>query len=225
MAVDLAAQCQAAVVCDHDSVVLARRMFSGSAWCISEILAWSEPVAAGAGFAGLVLACEPTGHRWKPLVVTTRAARIPVVCVQPLLVRRAQAPPPPPLAGPSRGRCRLPHLGARPQRVLWASTSTKDPDLPDTYYLGRLAAPGTIDTVPEKTLLAFADHGSLDHRLDPHYAAAERTISAIADAGVDADLLAERLQRRGAGRFGADWAALLAAIRDKAGKPETKSSP
>ena len=99
VAVDLAAQCQAAVVCDHDSVVLARRMFSGSAWCISEILAWSEPVAAGAGFAGLVLACEPTGHRWKPLVVTTRAARIPVVCVQPLLVRRAQA-----LAGPCRGR-------------------------------------------------------------------------------------------------------------------------
>ena len=54
----------------------------------------------------------------------------------------------------------LAEAGARPQRVLWASTSTKNPDLPDTYYLGRLAAPDTIDTVPEKTLLAFADHGS-----------------------------------------------------------------
>jgi len=71
--------------------------------------------------------------------------------------------------------------GARPQRVLWASTSTKNPDLPDTYYLGRLAAPDTIDTVPEETLLAFADHGSLDERLEPDYAAAERAIAAAAD--------------------------------------------
>lgn len=49
--------------------------------------------------------------------------------------------------------------GAKPQRVLWASTSTKDPAFPDTYYFGKLAAPNTIDTVPEKTLLASADHG------------------------------------------------------------------
>jgi transposase len=90
VAVDLAAQRQAAVVCDHDSVVLGRRMFKGSAWCISEILAWAGPVAARAGFGGLVLACEPTGHRWKPLVVTARGEGIPAVCVQPLLVRRAR---------------------------------------------------------------------------------------------------------------------------------------
>jgi Transaldolase/Fructose-6-phosphate aldolase len=61
--------------------------------------------------------------------------------------------------------------GARPQRVLWASTSTKNPDLPDTYYLGRLAAASTIDTVPEKSLLAFADRGNLDDRLEADYAA------------------------------------------------------
>ena len=108
----------------------------------------------------------------------------------------------------------LAEAGARPQRVLWAST--KNPDLPDTYYLGRLAAPNTIDTVPEKTLLAFADHGTLDERLDPDYAAAEQTISAVADAGVDVDALAERLQRQGAGAFSADWAALLTAIEEKA---------
>jgi len=90
LAVDLASKKQAAVVCDHDSVVLARRMFTGSAWCIDQILAWAGPIAQQAGFAGLVLACEPTGHRWKPLVVTARARRIPVVCVQPLLVRRAR---------------------------------------------------------------------------------------------------------------------------------------
>jgi transaldolase len=119
----------------------------------------------------------------------------------------------------------LVEAGARPQRVLWASTSTKDPNLPDTYYLGRLASPGTIDTVPEKTLLAFADHGSLDQRLEPDYAAAERTIVAITDAGIDVDILAEQLQREGAGRFSADWAALLAAMREKAGKPEAQSTP
>src|SRR6201981_2277711 len=99
----------------------------------------------------------------------------------------------------------LAEAGAHPQRVLWASTSTKDPDLPDTYYLGRLAAPDTIDTVPEQTLLAFADHGSLDQRLEPDYAAAERTISAVADAGVDVDILAERLQREGGSRGPAGW--------------------
>jgi transaldolase len=118
----------------------------------------------------------------------------------------------------------LAEAGARPQRLLWASTSTKNPDLPDTYYLGRLAAPGTIDTVPEKTLLAFADHGTLNDRLDPDYAAAERSISAVADAGVDADALAERLQRHGAGAFSADWAALLTAIEEKARKLKPEAS-
>jgi transaldolase len=118
----------------------------------------------------------------------------------------------------------LAEAGARPQRVLWASTSTKDPSFPDTYYLGGLAAPGTIDTVPEKTLLAFADHGSLDQRLEPDYAAAERTIATIADEGIDVDILAERLQRQGAGAFEADWAALLSAIQEKAGKLKTKGN-
>ena len=108
--------------------------------------------------------------------------------------------------------------GARPQRVLWASTSTKDPDFPDTYYFGRLAAPDTIDTVPEKTLLAFADHGNLDDRLQPDYAAAERTITEIAGAGVDVDALAEQLQRHGAGAFTTDWSALLEAMSDKVTK-------
>jgi transposase len=90
LAVDLASRNQAAVVCDHDSVVLGRRMFTGSAWCIEQILEWAGPVAAKAGFTGLLVACEPTGHRWKPLAVTARAHQVPMVCVQPLLVRRAR---------------------------------------------------------------------------------------------------------------------------------------
>jgi transaldolase len=118
----------------------------------------------------------------------------------------------------------LAEAGTRPQRPLWASTSTKNPDLPDNYYLGRLAAPSTIDTVPEKTLLAFADHGTLDDRLDPDYAAAEQSISAVADAGVDADALGERLQRIGAGAFSADWTALLTAIEEKAQKLRPEAS-
>jgi transaldolase len=105
--------------------------------------------------------------------------------------------------------------GARPQRVLWASTSTKNPALPDTYYLGRLAVPGTIDTVPEKTLLAFADHGTLADRMEPDYAAAEATISDVAAHGIDVDALAERLQRHGASAFSSDWASLLEAIGEK----------
>src|SRR6201986_2302840 len=98
----------------------------------------------------------------------------------------------------------LAEAGARTQRALCAASPPKDPALPAPYCLGRLAAPDTIDTIPEKTLLAFADHGSLAQRLEPDYAAAERTISAVADAGVDVDILAERLQRQGAGAFKAE---------------------
>lgn len=105
--------------------------------------------------------------------------------------------------------------GARPQRVLWASTSTKDPSFPDTYYLGCLASPDTIDTVPERTLLAFADHGTLDDRLQPDLSAAERSIAEVAAAGVDVDALAEQLQRHGARAFSTDWTALLEAMATK----------
>jgi transposase len=90
VAVDLASANQAAVVCDHDSVVIARRMFTGSAWAIDAILDWAEPIARAAGFAGVVVACEPTGHRWKPLLERTRARGIELVCVQPLLVHRGR---------------------------------------------------------------------------------------------------------------------------------------
>lgn len=90
VAVDLASASQAAVVCDHDSVVLARRMFAGSAWAIDAILDWAQPIARAAGFAGVVVACEPTGHRWKPLLERARARDVGLVCVQPLLVHRGR---------------------------------------------------------------------------------------------------------------------------------------
>jgi transaldolase len=111
---------------------------------------------------------------------------------------------------------KLAGAGARPQRVLWASTSTKDPDFPDTYYLGKLAAPDTIDTVPEKTLLAFADHGGPVELMQPDYAAAARCAAEVASHGIDIDALAESLQSHGARAFEADWSALLDAISAKA---------
>jgi len=111
---------------------------------------------------------------------------------------------------------KLAGLGARPQRVLWASTSTKDPDFPDTYYLGKLAAPDTINTMPEQTLLAFADHGEVGTMMRPDYAAAQKCIGEVAAHGIDVDILGESLQRHGARAFEADWAALLDAIDEKA---------
>lgn len=90
VAVDLADAKQAAVVANHDSMVLAKRMFDGSAWCIDEILDWAAPIAAAAGFAGVVLACEPTGHRWKPLLERASARGVRLVCVQPLLTHRGR---------------------------------------------------------------------------------------------------------------------------------------
>jgi len=105
--------------------------------------------------------------------------------------------------------------GARPQRLLWASTSAKDPGLRDDHYVAKLVAPDTVDTVPEKTLLAFADHGSFDALLEADYAGAEAQVAAVAAAGVDVDTLAESLQRQGSMAFSADWAALVEAIGAK----------
>ena len=90
VAVDLASAKQAAVVADHDSIVLGRRMFSGDAWVIDDILDWAEPIAAAAGFAGVVLGCEPTGHRWKPVLDRARARERELVCVNPMLVHRGR---------------------------------------------------------------------------------------------------------------------------------------
>jgi transposase len=90
VAVDLASGKQAVAVTDHDSRVLGRRMFTGDAWVIDDILDWAEPIATAAGFAGVVLGCEPTGHRWKPLLDRARARGVELVCVNPMLVHRGR---------------------------------------------------------------------------------------------------------------------------------------
>ena len=88
--IDLASAKQAAVVADHDSITLGRKMFDGDPWVIEEIIAWALPIAFGAGFAGIVVGCEPTGHRWKPVLEVCGSRVIEVVCVNPMLVHRGR---------------------------------------------------------------------------------------------------------------------------------------
>ncbi|MGV8917081.1 MAG: transaldolase [Pseudomonas sp.] len=118
---------------------------------------------------------------------------------------------------------RLAAAGARPQRLLWASTSSKDPAASDTLYVQALAAPGTINTLPEKTLLAFADHGKVGRALPLNGGGAESVISEFRQVGVDADALAVRLQREGVEAFAVSWHALLARIREKCESSPTSS--
>ena len=88
--IDLASAKQAVVVADHDSITLGRRMFLGDPWVIDDILDWVLTFATEAGFDGVVVGCEPTGHRWKPVLERCRARGVEVVCVNPMLVRRGR---------------------------------------------------------------------------------------------------------------------------------------
>ena len=106
--------------------------------------------------------------------------------------------------------------GVRPQRLLFASTSTKDPICPDTMYVSALAAPGTINTMPEKTLLAFAEHGKVDGTI-PEDGADSGKVLEVARRNVALDLLAKRLQEEGTKSFDDSWNELLACIAAKAG--------
>ena len=110
---------------------------------------------------------------------------------------------------------KLAQAGARPQRLLWASTGTKDPEAPDTLYVQALAAPDTIDTIPEKTLQAFADHGQVEAVLPANGGHAEAVLEEFRRQGVDDGALAARLQREGADAFTKSWQALLAGIQEK----------
>ncbi|MEO5962416.1 MAG: transaldolase [Thermomonas sp.] len=111
---------------------------------------------------------------------------------------------------------KLAAAGARPQRLLWASTGTKDPAAPDTLYVEALAAPDTINTIPENTLRAFADHGKVDAPLADDGGDFAATLEKITAAGVDIDALADKLQRDGADAFVKSWKQLMQRIADKA---------
>jgi transaldolase len=110
---------------------------------------------------------------------------------------------------------RLAAAGAHPQRLLWASTGVKDPSARDTLYLEALAAPDTVNTVPEKTLKAFAEHGQVAGVLPLDGGDAEAVLSELRARGIDDAALAERLQREGAAAFAKSWQALMAGIAAK----------
>jgi transaldolase len=110
---------------------------------------------------------------------------------------------------------KLSQAGALPQRLLWASTSTKDPAAPDTLYVSALAAPDTIDTVPEKTLKAFSEHGALHGVMAEHGGDCEQVLAEFAKAGIDTDSLALQLQQEGAKSFVKSWQELLKRIDEK----------
>jgi transaldolase len=107
------------------------------------------------------------------------------------------------------------NAGARAQRLLWASTGTKDPNAPDVLYAKALAAPFTINTMPEKTLKAFADHGNLGEVLAADGGDCEMVLAAFAKAGVDVDGLAIQLQNEGTSSFVKSWNDLMACIDSK----------
>ncbi|MBK7333847.1 MAG: transaldolase [Betaproteobacteria bacterium] len=110
---------------------------------------------------------------------------------------------------------KLADAGAHPQRLLWASTGTKDPGASDTLYVEALAAPDTIDTMPEKTLQAYAEHGVLVGLMAVDGGDAETVLARFAQAGIEIDALALQLQQEGAKAFIKSWHQLLQRISDK----------
>jgi len=118
------------------------------------------------------------------------------------------------LLGSARSQ-RVYNEGGRPQRLLWASTGTKDPDARDTLYVEALVAPNTVNTMPEKTLLAFADHGRVGDSLAFSGGQSEEVIEEFRHASIDDTALAARLQREGGESFNKSWRALIASLEEK----------
>jgi transaldolase len=107
------------------------------------------------------------------------------------------------------------NAGARPQRLLWASSGSKDPQASDLLYVQALASPFTVDTMPEATLKALADHGEIGPVMAADGGDAETVLKSFAQAGVKVDALAAQLQDGGAKSFVKSWNELLAVIASK----------
>jgi transaldolase len=105
--------------------------------------------------------------------------------------------------------------GAHKQRMLWASTGVKDPAAPPDLYVSAFAAPDSIDTMPEKTLLAFAEKGTVNSVMPKDGGDAEAILKQFAVAGIDVDALAAQLQREGAQSFVKSWSDLMQIIAKK----------
>ena len=112
---------------------------------------------------------------------------------------------------------RLMNEGARPQRLLWASTGTKDPDASDVLYIEGFASPFTVNTMPEPTLLAFADHGVVGDLVPADGGDCEEVLAKFESAGIGVDALAARLQEEGKAAFVKSWTDLMDSIESKRG--------
>jgi len=110
---------------------------------------------------------------------------------------------------------RLAALGARVQRVLWASTGTKNPLYPDTLYVDRLIGPHTVNTVPPATLSAFRDHGTVALTIDVNLAQARARLARLAELGVDLDQITRQLQDEGVARFAQSFESLMHTVAEK----------
>ena len=108
----------------------------------------------------------------------------------------------------------LADAGAHPQRPLWASTSTKSPDLPDTIYVEELIAPGTVNTMPESVIFAYEDHGTTrGDTVTGSYANAKKVMADLAAVGVDMDDVVQVLEDEGVQKFEASWVELLDGVQ------------
>ena len=114
---------------------------------------------------------------------------------------------------------RLAAAGAKPQRPLWASTGVKDPSYDDTMYVVQLVAPGTVNTMPEATLVAVADHGTIKgDTITPSYAGAQQVLDDLAAAGIDYDDVVALLEVEGVGKFEQAWTSLIESVTEQLAK-------
>lgn len=113
---------------------------------------------------------------------------------------------------------KLAEAGAMPQRLLWASTATKNPAYSDVYYVEELMGPNTVNTIPPKTMDAFRDHGVVENRLESDLQAARTQLDALASLGVDLEAITSQLEDEGVTSFAEAFERLLAAINDKCEK-------
>jgi len=104
------------------------------------------------------------------------------------------------------------NFGARPQRLLWASTGSKDPTASDVLYVKALAAPFTVNTMPDETLKALADHGEIGASLPEDGGDCEEVLAQFAKAGIDVAAVAVQLQEEGAKSFVKSWTELMGVI-------------
>jgi transaldolase len=113
----------------------------------------------------------------------------------------------------------LTNKGATPQRVLWASTSVKNPDYSDTLYVDELAGPDTVNTMPEETIRAYQDHGNPKARLELELDGARRVFAELEKAGIDYTDVTDTLEREGVAKFGDSFDELMAGLQEKIGAP------